>query len=147
MTMMLKPRTVRDRTVRGESLMNQHTILIVGAADKIEILAHNHNSNIVFAANYEEATEQLKRARFGHVITDAVLPDGRTGMDILRLMRMSMTKKSGHCATVCHTETSCEADGQKWNIKPSLSASFTFAQFYQGTIDDYWVEGHEKKCA
>lgn len=127
--------------------MNKHTILIVGAADRVDILANNHSSNIVFAANYEEATEQLKKAKFGHVITDAVLPDGRTGMDILRLMRMSVTPKSGHCATVCHNETSCEADGQKWNIRPSLSACFAFAQFYQGTINDYWVMDHEKKCA
>lgn len=144
---MIKTRKVPDRTVRKERLMKQHSILIVGVADKFEILAHNHNSSIIFAANYEEATEQLKRARFDHVITDAVLPNAKTGMDILRLLRVSITKKSGHCVTVCHTETSCVADGLRWNIKPSLSASFTFAQFYHGTINDYWEMDHAKKCA
>jgi hypothetical protein len=130
-------------------MQRKHNVLIVGDADRIEILSINTGYDITFAANYEEAAEHLKRRKFGHVITDAVLPDGKTGIDILRLMRKSITKKSGHCATVCHTETSCAADGQKWNIKPSLGANFTFAQFYHGTIDDCWINqmNPAQKCA
>ncbi|MBY0538766.1 hypothetical protein K2P47_05220 [Patescibacteria group bacterium] len=130
-------------------MQNNYNVLIIGKSDRIEILSINIEHNITFAANFEEAAEHLKRSAFGHVITDAVLPGKKTGLDILRLMRESVTKQSGICATVCHTETACVADSQRWNIKPSLSASFTFAKFYHGTIDDYWANrrNETRRCA
>jgi hypothetical protein len=61
-------------------------VLIIGKADRIEILSSNHSYNITFAANYEEATEHLERMVFGHVITDAVLDD-KTGIEVLQFIK------------------------------------------------------------
>lgn len=117
-------------------------VLIVGNVDRIEILSNNTSFDITFAANYEEATKLLKKYRklkFGHVITAAVLPNNKSGMDILRIIRDNIPKNDRPCTIVCHIEEICTADDRKWTIRVSLQANYTFAKFHLGTVDNYWL--------
>jgi hypothetical protein len=129
-----------------------HNVLIVGNVDRIEILSNNTDFDIVFAANYEEATKLLKKPKkiqFGHVITAAVLSNNKSGMDVLRTICENIPKKDWPCTVVCHTETICTADDRKWNISVSLQANYTFATFHLGTVNDYWLNhGNQlQQCA
>lgn len=68
-------------------MTTKSNVLIVGCADRIEILSVNIGCNITFAANYEEATEHLKRREFGLVITDAALKGEETGIQVLEFIK------------------------------------------------------------
>lgn len=128
-------------------MQNNRKVLIVGDADRIEILSINIGYDITFLVNYEEATEQLSRATFGLVITDAELSGNGSGFDMVQLVQ-NMTPRP--TLVVCHQNEICQVHDRDWNIPRSLGVCFKeFAMFHHGTITDYWSKrtSQLKKCA
>lgn len=101
---------------------------------------------VINAANYGEATKQLHMHTFDHVITDAVLSEGKSGLDILRVVR---DNKLSVRVTVCHNCSTCKIGNKTWNIVTSLEACFKFAYFYKGTGQEYMSNhcSESQKCA
>jgi hypothetical protein len=124
-------------------------VLVIGTIDIVTLLSMKDHYEITYAANYEEAIEPLKK-RFDHVITDAVLSGGRTGLDVLLLIKELHGVKERPRTTVCHPEETCIDHGQTWFIESCLRAHYVFADFHQGTIEDSLVKRLKqplRKCA
>jgi DNA-binding NtrC family response regulator len=110
---------------------NNKSILVVGELDFLEKISLSDSFEITIAANFEEATEQLEKHTFGHVITDAVLPEEKSGLDLLKQMKLG-----GNCipTSVCHSDSVCPTPKKNWSIERSLEVHFKFASFHKGTI-------------
>jgi hypothetical protein len=121
-------------------MSNNGNVLIIGEADRIEILSVNTEFDITFEANYEEATKLLQSNEFGLVITAALLPGKGSGHDVVMTIKSMVNKPN---LIVCHPETVCRINDLDWHISRSLEGYFGFGNFHQGTIDDLWLHHDE----
>ncbi|MES2966918.1 MAG: hypothetical protein V4668_03960 [Patescibacteria group bacterium] len=134
MTEKRRPSTVPNGTeqnTRGNTVPKSQKILMVSNVDILDVISEIIELDITLAANYEEAIERLKERSFDHVITDAVLPNQKSGLDILRFTRKAMPDAK---VVVFHNEDSCVVDNRTWFIKTCLRAHFPKAEFKKTSI-------------
>ncbi len=127
----------------------QEKVLVIGTIDIVTLLSMKDHYEITYAANYEEAIEPLKK-RFDHVITDAVLPNEKSGLDVLLLIMDLYGFKDRPHTIVCHSEETCTDHGKTWFIESCLRAHYVFADFHQGSIEDSLIvqmNRPHRKCA
>ncbi len=127
----------------------QNKVLVIGTIDTDTLLSMQSHYDITNAANYEEAIEPL-RERFDHVITDAVLPGEKTGLDVLLLIKKLYGVKQRPRTIVCHPDETCTDHGKTWYIDSCLRAHYPFANFHKGTIKermDVDLNPLHRKCA
>lgn len=124
-------------------MSTKQKILVVSSVDILDIISSLTELNITIAANYGDAIEHIQESiknndTFDHVITDAELPDQKSGLDILRVTRkLSPNTK----VVVCHTSESCSISGNRtWFIASCLKAHYPNAQFRQQSIPRHLSE-------
>ena len=128
-------------------MVQKPTVLIIGRIDSLRKLSVGDYFNPTFAANYGEAIERLGERMFNYVITDAVLPEGKSALNILKYL--ARVKKS-HRTFVCHNKSVCETKLGTWMVETYFKAYFTkFASFHLGTIESCLntILAHEPQCA
>ena len=112
-------------------------ILMVSNVDIMDVISSLTELDISIAANYEEAIEHMDETKFDHVITDAVLPDQKSGLDILKYTNATMPEAK---VVVCHHEESCTINNRTWFIASCLKAHFPKAEFMKKSIPRHLSE-------
>ena len=126
-------------------------ILMVSEVDITDVISSLHELDITIAANYEEAIEKIHESvennnTFDHVITDAVLPNQKSGLDILHLANEKMPEAK---VIVCHVSESCTINNNHTLFIVSyLKAYFPKAEFRKKSIQYHLPELLPgRKCA
>ena len=124
-------------------MFTEQKILVVSGVDILDIISSLIELNITIAANYGEAIEHILESiknndTFDHVITDAELPDQKSGLDILKLSKNTMPDTK---VVVCHTSEICSISGDRtWFIASCLKAHYPKAEFRQQSIPRHLSE-------
>ena len=120
-------------------------ILMVGTVDIMDVLSALTELDILIAANYAEAITKMGKTKFDRIITDAVLPDQKSGLDILYYTRNTLPEAK---VVVCHPEESCYINNRTWYIASFLKAHFPKAVFMKKSASRHLSELLPlRKCA
>lgn len=147
-----RPSTVRSgqHTTHEGTMPTPQKILMVSEVDIMDVISSLNELDITIAANYGEAIEKIHESvenndMFDHVITDAVLPNEKSGLDILHLAKEFMPEAK---VVVCHNEESCSINNRTWFIASCLKAHFPNAEFMQKSIPRHLSELlPQRQCA